>query len=182
MGTSTHVPIHSDGTVTYLLAIRHYSLTESSFPLLFIRYVKGMEHTCLKLIQIQVLNFDISMAVTFFTRTSGWLSFPIHILAPISMLWYNALCILLSILKKSGNLFFLMCININQVGVARLLFFFSSNWLSTWRRWWFDQLHMIEWMHGPVPKCSLTQNKRIIQNKNWLNWKFINTFIFLCTV
>ena len=38
-----------------------------SFSLLLGRYVIGMEHTCLKLIQIhqakQVLNFDISMAV-----------------------------------------------------------------------------------------------------------------------
>ena len=86
--------------------------------------------------------------------------------------------ILLAILKKSGNLFFLMCINIIQVGVARLLFFlFKLTFYLVEMMIWSA---MIEWMHRSVPKCSLTQNKRIIQNNNWLNWKFINTFIFWC--
>ena len=43
-----------------------------------------------------------------------------------------------------------MYINIVRIGVARLLFF-SSNWLSTWRRRWLNQL----WLKECIDRLSL---------------------------
>jgi hypothetical protein len=44
-----------------------------------------------------------------------------------------------------------MCINIIQICVASLFSFFSSNWLSTWRRRWLNQL----WLKECIDRLSL---------------------------